>query len=179
MMAFNFSTGGYLHAPFFIFIRCVGAYSDAELLRRFGLAGYKRVPVPPDSGPHVCLTEDSQWTHIADDWCYTLWHDPCTRDTIAEMAKEHDVFAGSVGDCDHSWEFVYYRQGRLLRKHVVEDPHFRGGIVVEEIGIPLEGEAGAMKRSHELESLLAIATSLGIDVLHSTKEIRVYSPRVR
>lgn len=175
-MAFHFGTGGYLHAPFFIFINCGGAYSDADLLRRFGLTGYKRIPEPSDSRRCVYLTQDKQWTHIADDWSYELWHRPAIWGAIAEIAKDYDVFACSVGDCDHSWEFICYRHGRLLRKHVVEDPNFtRGGIVVEDFGIPLEGEADAMKRSDELETVLAIATSLGIDVNHSSKEIRVYA----
>jgi len=176
-MAFHFGAGGSLHAPFFIFIKCAGAYSDADLLRRFGLSGYQRVSAPPDSGPYVCLTEDGQWMHIADDWSYTLWHRPSTWETLAETAKNHDVFACSTGDCDYSWQFVYYRHGRLLRKYVVDDPHYRkGGIVVEDFGIPLEAEESATQLSDESEIVLTIAASLGIDVNHRAKEIRVCAP---
>lgn len=168
---------GRIHSPYFIFIQCGGAYSDADLLTRFGLRDYRRSDSSSNPGRYVCITSDRQWTHIADDWSYTLWHMASTRDVIDEIGSDHDVFACSAGDCDHSWDFIYYRHGRLLRKHVVEDPHFLGGRVVEEFGIPLEGEADAMKHSDELEIALGIASSLGIDVRHNMEKIRVYSPR--
>ena len=176
----HFGKGGSLYASYFIFIKCAGAYSDADMLLRFGLTDYQRVPAPLDFGPYVCLMEDSEWTHIADDWSYTLWHRPSTWETIAEIAKDHDVFACSIGDCDYSWQFVYYRHGRLLRKYVVDDPHYqKGGMLVEDFGIPLEGETEAKKQTDELGTVLTIAASLGIDVAHRTKEIRVYAPLVK
>jgi hypothetical protein len=74
---------------------------------------------------------------------------------------------------------VYYRHGRLLRKLVVDDPHFHMPVVVEDFGIPLEGEAVAMQHSDELQIALEIARSLGIDVWHRRERIRVYAPSGR
>lgn len=174
-MAVQIVISGRIHSPHFIFIRCDGAYTDAELLQKLELVGYERIKSPPDLRPYVCITNDRQWTHIADDWSYTLWHMPSTRDVIEEFGKDHEVFACSVGECDRSWEFVYYRNGRLLRKYIVEDPHFRGGVVVEDHGVPLEGEEEARKLTDEQETVLAIASSLGIDVRHNERAIRVYA----
>src|SRR5262249_33388438 len=76
-------------------------------------------------------------------WYYTLWHMRSTRPTLQALGRSCDVFACSIGDCDHSFDFVYYRGGRLVRQYVVEDPDFRGGRVVENTGEPLPGEAAA------------------------------------
>lgn len=166
---------GVLHAPHFIFIRCGGELSDLELLDRFGLSGYERGAWPPGFRRHVLITNDEEWTHVCDDWFYSLWHMPSTRETIADIASEYDVFACSAGDSDQSWEFVYYRHGRLLRRYVVDDPNYRGGVVVEDLGIPLEGEEEAMKLTDGLTIALRLASTLGVDVRHADKEIRVYA----
>jgi hypothetical protein len=85
------------------------------------------------------------------------------------------VFACSVGDSDHSFDFVYYRGGRLVRRYVVED-HFRGAHVVEDFGEPLPGEVAAFKESDELGKVMAVAASLGIKTDYTDSDLRVYVP---
>jgi hypothetical protein len=167
---------GRLHAPYFIFLRCAGRYSDSDLLQRFGLADYRRRKGLPGFGRYVILAADSQWSLIADDWHYTLWHKPSTRPALAALAETCDVFAGSVGDCDHSFDFIYYRDARLVRRYVVADPHFQGGFVVENVGTPFPGEAAALRQSDELEIVLGIAKSLGIPTDFSEQDLRSYAP---
>jgi hypothetical protein len=91
------------------------------------------------------------------------------------LAKRHDVFACSVGDSDHSYDFVYYHGGRLRRKYVVEDPHWHGGSVAEDYGLPLPGESEANQVPDELTRVLFLASLLGIDLQHEGKSVRIYT----
>jgi hypothetical protein len=166
---------GSLHAPYFIFLRCAGRYSDSDLLQRFGLADYRPRKGLPDFGRYAILAADGQWSLIADDWHYTLWHKPATRPALAKLGETCDVFACSVGDCDRSFDFVYYRDAHLARRYVVADPHFRGGIVVENFGEPLPGEATAFQEADELKIVFGIANSLGIKADFSEGDLRVYA----
>src|SRR5262249_16334434 len=153
---------GQLHAPNFIFIRGAGTYSDADLLQRFAIAEYRPMTLADSLASYAILADDGEWVMLADDWGYTLWHMPSTRPAIEEFGRTCDVFACSGGDCDCSFGFVYYSGGRLVRRYVVEDPHFRGGRVTENTGEPLTGEAIAFKETDELMIVLKVAASLGI-----------------
>jgi hypothetical protein len=158
--------------PHFIFVRDAGSHSDTDLLHLFGLATFRPTQSPWWSGPHVFLADDGEWTMVADDCNYTLWHMPSTEQAIHQLGHTFDVFAASVGDCDCSFDFVYYRDGRVARRYVVDD---RGG-VVENIGEPLPGEAAAFREITELRIVRAIAVSLGIRINHTAQKIRAYDP---
>lgn len=168
---------GKLYAPYYIFLRCAGEYADWDLLERFGLGGYKRVKSAPRMLRYAIIADDGTWTLLADDWFYTLWHKKTTRSTIEKLAEQHDIFACSVGDCDRSFDFVYYQDGRLVRKFVVADPNFRGGTVVENFGEPLPAEADAFKQNDELRIVLELAASLGIKTQYTEAQARIYGPR--
>lgn len=180
-MANSVFVHGKLHTPYFIFVRCAGVLSDADLLNRFDLSRYKQRPShdAPDFGPYAILADAAPWKLVADDWLYTLWHKPTTRPAIAELGKRYDVFACSVGDCDHSFDFFYYHNSELVRKYVVDDPDFQGGKVVENVGSRLPGEAAAFKHEGEQRIVLAIAASLGIKTDYTEPDIRIYAPRKR
>jgi hypothetical protein len=167
---------GRLHAPYFIFVRSEGRYSDSDLLRLFGLSAYGPTQEPHRLGRHALLADDGLWTMIADDWHYTLSHMSSTRPVIEELGRSCDLFACSVGDCDQSFDFVYYSGGRLVRRYVVADPDFKGGTVVQNTGEPLPGEANAFKESGQLDMVLSLAASLGIGAGRLEREVRVYAP---
>lgn len=167
---------GKLHAPYFVFLRCTGRYSDEDLLDRFGLLSYRPTRSVRRHGPYAILADDGEWTMIADDWYYTLWHLKTTRPALEVLAESCDVFACSVGDCDHSFDFVYYRDSHLVRRYVVADPDFRGGSIVENVGEPLPGESTAFEQTDEMNIVLNIAASLGIKIDYSDRDIRVYAP---
>ena len=57
---------GQLHAPYFIFVRGEGRYSDADLLRLFGLSHYRPTEAPLRIGRYAILADDGPWTMIAD-----------------------------------------------------------------------------------------------------------------
>jgi hypothetical protein len=179
MMHLRFRNGT-ISSPFLIFVRCARQLSDEELLQRLGIVGFVRDPKPADNVSCVYLTEDNLWTHIADDWCYTLWHMRTIREAIAGLAKQFEIFTCSVGDSDHSFDFAYYCNGTLFRKYVVMDPHWKGGEVVQDIGTRLPGEDEALKLPDETDRVLFLASLLGIDLQHELDRIRVYSrPRAR
>lgn len=168
-----------MHAPYFIFVRCAGRYSDADLLHLFGLDAYRPTNAPRRLGNHAIFADDGRWTMIADDWLYTLWHMPSARQAVHQLGHSHDVFSCSVGDADYSFDFVYYRDRRLVRRYVVEDPHYNGGHVVEDVGEPLPGEAAALRERGERgerRTVLAIAHSLGIRTDYTLQDLRVYAP---
>ena len=168
---------GKLYAPYFIFVRCAGIYSDADLLRTFGLGHYEQRAQAPPGGPYVLIANDGTWTLVADDWLYTLWHMPSTRAIIGELAERHDLYACSVGDCDCSFSFVFYSEGRLVRNYVVESPHFTDAVVVDDFGIRLPGETEAFEHPNELDRVLSIAGSLGVRMPYKEGEVRVFAPR--
>jgi len=167
---------GHLHSPYFIFVRAYGRYSDTDLLHLFGLADYHRNTSEGRPTRYAIIAHDGTWSMIADDWHYTLWHERSTRDTLEELGQSYDVFAASIGDSDHSFDFVYYCDGRLARRYVVDDTYCHGRQVMEDMGEPLPGEETAIKESDERDIVLGVAASLGIRAGISTRDIRVYVP---
>ncbi|MCP4359372.1 MAG: hypothetical protein GY796_15265 [Chloroflexi bacterium] len=114
---------------------------------------------------------------LADNWYYSLWHNPSTRPTIEQLAASFDVFACSVGDCDDSFDFVYYQNAQLVRKYVVTDPHFRGGSVTEDVGKPFPAESDILANtSNQLTMVLKLASSLGIKTDYKDHDLRIYVP---
>jgi hypothetical protein len=174
-MTLEYFSHGELHAPYFIFVGCAGEYPDADLLRHFGLS-YQPAASTERRDRYAILADDGLWTLLADDLYHTLWHMASTRPAIAALSKRFDIFACSVGDCDRSFDFVYYQGGRLVREYVVRDPDFRGGVVVVNRGEPLLGEAAAFEETDEMRIVLRIADSLGIRTDYAENELRVYSP---
>jgi hypothetical protein len=169
-----FISQGRLHAPHFIFVRGDGRYSDADLLRRFGLSSYR--PTKSPRWRYAILGDDGQWTMIADDWLYTLWHMPSTRFALEALKWECDVFACSVGEDDESFDFVYYQGSRRVREYVVTDPYYRGGKVAKNKGKRLPGEAAAFRKTDGLRIVLGVAASLGIRTDYTEGDIRAYAP---
>jgi hypothetical protein len=167
---------GRLHAPYFIFVRTEGRCSDANLLRRLGLSTYRLRKSWRRLGRYAILADLGHWKMVADDWYYTLWHLPSTRPALEALGQRFDVFACSVGECDHSFDFVYYCGGRLVRRYVVEDPDFRGGRVVENTGTRLPGETAAFAEPDEMGIVLGVARSLGIRTDFEEGQVRAYAP---
>ncbi len=155
-----------LHTPFMIYIRSYNTLSDQDFMKLFGLQDYHKVSPPLSSvGSHVVFANDSEWTHIADDVRYTLWHSPKTAEAIAELSASYDVFRNSIGDIDDSFEFEYYQDGKLVRKFIFEHNVFKGTeIVTEDTGTKLLGEPetiSSLKSSAE-KMFPTITQALGI-----------------
>ena len=98
---------GRIDAPYYIFVRCAGVYSDTDLLMKLGLHGYSPNRVESDLDRHVSVVESGEWILIADDWFYSLWHMKDVREAIVALAATHEVFTCSVGDIDHDGGIDY------------------------------------------------------------------------
>jgi hypothetical protein len=166
---------GRLHSPFFIFLRHPHQYSDADVLARFKLDSYQRAPHATRHGRHAILCDSGNWLMLADDWHYTLWHMKTTRPAMEALGTSHELYTCMVGDCDRSFDFVHYKQGRLARKYVVASPHFSDRRVVEDFGTPLPGEA-ALLRNDGYNIGIELAETLGIKTRFTMEELRIYVP---
>jgi hypothetical protein len=114
--------GDRIHSGFFIFIRHPHTYSDADILAHFNLASYRRSLNVARLDRYAVLVDDDEWTTVADDLYYTLWNMSTTRQVIEDIAKHHDVFACAEGDCDRSFDYMYFRNGHLARRYEVSSP---------------------------------------------------------
>jgi hypothetical protein len=164
-----------LHSGYFIFVRCSGSLSDEQLLELFGIASYQ----PPTgsftwTGDYARIAGDGQWSLIMDCWLYTLWYSRLTEQVIQQLSQTWDVFACSVGEADYSFDFEYRQAGRLVRQYIVIDPHYSGGEVSKDEGVPLPGEQESLKASDELSRVLGIAEALGIQLNTMAQNVRVY-----
>lgn len=165
----------WLHSPYFIFFRGGAKLTDEEVLAHFELSSYSRTPLASMSRTHAMITEVGEWTLLADDWLYTLWYQPCKWSAIERLAQDRDLFAWSVGECDHSFDFCLYRNGQLVRKHVVEAPNMSDQVVTVDFGEPLPGEAEIFSSTEDSGvHLRRLTEALGIDARVSRDSMRVY-----
>jgi hypothetical protein len=162
-------------SPYFIFIRHSHGFSDEDLLTRFHLGSYQRSLTEPLIGPRAILANDENWTMLADDLLYTLWHMKLTRPAIEEIAQSHEVFACSEGDCDRSFDYVHYRDGRLARKYTVSSPHFTDRVVVEDVGATTCEELQLLKNDGENIGI-QLAERMGIKTRFTSDDLRIYVP---
>lgn len=149
-----------------IYVRSYNRLSDQDFLEIFGLQEYHEASLPLSfNSKHVVFANDFEWTHIADDYYYTLWHNPRTIEAIIELSKSYDIFRNSVGDIDESFEFEYYQNGNLVRKFVFEHDVFKKTKMVSvDIGTKIFGEPktfSSLKNSAE-EMFPTITQGLGI-----------------
>jgi hypothetical protein len=166
---------GRLHCPHFIYFRGGTKLSDEQILAHFELSSYFRAKSYSEFATYAVIANSGDWTVLADDWLYTLWHQPSKRTAIETLAEERDLFAWSVGDCDRSFDFYLYRCGQLVRKHVVESPRFTDQIVTADFGERLPSETELLASNLDISIKLDLLTrSLGIDTAVSQDSLRVY-----
>ncbi len=167
-------------SPYFIFIKEGGKMSDKEILEHLGLNDYKIVADEKERIKEVLykrylfLTEDNYWTYLMDDWYYTMWHNEEIKNRIKLLSENFEIFTCSVGDCDDSFDFAYFKQGEIIRQYVVKDPKFKGGEVVKDIGNPFPIEKVALRKNDLYEKVMTIAESFGIKMNHEKEKVRIY-----
>jgi hypothetical protein len=173
---------GRLSSPYFIFLRGLGKFTDADVLKLLGLDHFVAHPFSTDlNKPHIYLTEDDSWIHIADDWFYSLWNRSGYQllDAVHRRIPEVPIFACSVGDADHSFYFAYYLSGQLIRRYVVEDRCYDKPRrnVVEDFGQPLALEKVLSDIGDEQDYVLSLAVGVGVKINHDLSSVRCYAVR--
>ncbi|MBA4019343.1 MAG: hypothetical protein C0483_19425 [Pirellula sp.] len=164
-----------LHSPHFIYFRGGIKLTDENILAHFNLTKHHRVFEIDDATTYVIITDAGEWTMIADDWLYNLWHMPSTKTALGSLGKNREVFAWSVGDCDESFQFCLYRSGKLVRNYVVDSPNYNDQIVKVDVGEALPSETELFASDLETgEKLNRLTISLGIDPRVSRDSLRIY-----
>src|SRR5688572_9450941 len=178
---YPFLKWGFLHTPFMIYIRSYNTLSDENFMTLFGLRDYQKTfPPLPSIGWHVVFENDTEWTHIADDYRYTLWHSPRTTAAIEELSRSYDVFRCSIGDIDESFEFEYLRNGNRIRKFIFEHDVFKKTqIVTVDKGQRLQGEPAELDdlKSSAEKMFPTITQALGIVSVTHPLQNRFYGKK--
>ena len=172
---------GHIHSPFFIFMRTGGQMRDEELLKLLGLDDFSTATSEIGQlQPHLFITQDEHWTHLADDWCYSLWCKGGYQlvQKLHEQIPDIPIFACSVGEADWAFDFAYYDSGKLLRRYVVEDTGYsiKTRRVVEDFGTPLPKETPLSGVGNDDQVyVLGLASGLGVNLIHDSNRIRCYA----
>ena len=173
-----------MHSSYWIFLKSARKYSDADLLREFGLSDYLRTSWPNEleglitlkRSRTVAFGSSGEWTCVVDDRFYTLWNMHTTRPTLARLAGSCDVFSYSLGDCNNSHDLVYYRDGQLVRKYVVIDsPEGGQQEVFESIGEPINGESQTLDFVDFQRGITAVGQLLGFSTSYKIADLRFYT----
>lgn len=155
-------------SPFRIFIRNGGSIVNQDLLTELGLLSYS--PIEDFSGikwgdllkRYVYILETGEWKHVIDDYTYSVWHHPEVRPGIARLGMKYDILYCSLGDCDESFDFVYYENGKVRRKLVVESPNYGDRVITENIGIPFSFEDTVFNQRSDPKLIHDLAKNFGI-----------------
>jgi hypothetical protein len=163
-------------APYFIFIKGISELSDEEVLELLNLRGPNLVESPKYNDWEFCIyiSRDQHWTHLMDNWLYSNWYSTELTDRIEELSKRFEIFSCSIGDCDRSFAFKYFKNGEKIREYVVESPNYNDNVLKINFGNPLPGEGEGLKKKNELDRVLFIAKQLGIQLPKSSAEIKCY-----
>ena len=163
---------GYLHAPFFIFFGREPQLTDEQILAHFALATHQRRDPLPPSCTYAVIADLGDWTMLADDWLYQLWHLPTTRPAIESLGKGRPVFAWSIGDIDDSFEFSLYQDGKLTRHYSVD----HNQVVNIDVGERLLYETELLASDLGLDTKMwRLTENAGIDIAVKLDRIRIYS----
>lgn len=168
-----------LDSPYYIFIKDSSSSGVASTIKKLNLncheITHKEEQKDEYANDIFYATLQEDWVHILDSYSYHLWHNTKLRDHLLAIGKTvEELFFGSAGDADHSFDFTYFKGGELVRKYVVEDPTYQKGIVTVNIGKPLDGEAEALLQEDERDKVLEMARLFGIKLRHQRDEIICY-----
>lgn len=169
-------------APFYIFIKDHSSLSDEDLLKKFELTDYQLVEDNEEKAAHgshpnktyLFFSEDNHWKHLMDDWLFTLFNQKELPLKIEKLSKEFDIFCCSVDDPGESYRFVYFQNGIKKREYSVEDTLTNELKITKDFGEKLAAEKDTSLPKNQLDKVLFIAQSLGINTNHQLDQVRCY-----
>ena len=171
-----------VHSPFIVAIRSTTP-TDSEVLEVLGLSHYRASALRDrTSSKEVFITNAGEWTLVADDWAYTIWHADKVWDAAGDRGLTRacgrwgSVFAFWVGDSDESYGFDLFADGQHRRSLLVGSPSYTNRKVRRDEGMPLPGETAELYEKDAMIIVWAIAQMLGILVDPQTNVFRRYVP---
>ena len=161
-----------------IYIRAATVLTDEQILEMFECDDYQRATLPvKQSSKHIVIGNDSEWIHIADDFGYTLWHNPNTQKAIVKLSKSYDIFQNWIGDIDDSFAFSYFESGKCVRAFEYQhDPFKNTKVITTDSGKKLSAEPNSFDElmSSAFKMLPGVTRSLGIIREDDPLKHRVY-----
>lgn len=172
---------GILDSPFYIFIKPDTVLTDVEILNLLGIEKYTEIEKNKFQNGYVegmdifYITRVGEWMQIIDG-CNYLWVDEQIRNKINVLGKSFEVMYCSIGDVDMSLEFVYYKEGKLRRKYILEDPNYSKYqlVVKEDFGLPLDREEDSLNNENNWDKIISLVKSIGIPLNHKKEDIKCY-----
>jgi len=123
----------------------------------------------------IFVSRDDQWIHVIDNFFWMLNQSENVTKSIEALGVHYDIFTCSVGDADLSFDFKYFKNGKLRREYVVKSPNFNDEVISINFGIPLSGEKEGLQKKDQLDKVLFIAHSLGIDIPKDFEKLTAYN----
>jgi hypothetical protein len=170
-----------VHSPFIVAIRATTP-TDSEVLEVLRLSHYRASELRDRSfRKQVFITNAGEWTLVADDWHYTIWHADNVWDAAGDRGVTRacgrwgSVFAFWVGDSDESYGFDLFADGQHQRSLLVESPSYTDRKVRRDEGMPLPGETAELCEKDAMTIVWTIAQTLGISVDPQTTVFRRYA----
>ena len=173
----GFLPTGELHSPFLFFFSHSPLPSDQAILQALGLDEYKLIEAEDiHHRPHVVIGHTDNWTVVADDYYYTLWHSERTTHAIETYAATlNDAFICRWPDVDETFAFSLWRRGTCLRSFDLIQEGWTGPVRFEESGEKLEIETDELAQLGAWQQLESISSELGFVAGNADGTYRVYA----
>ncbi|UZR99397.1 hypothetical protein [Chondrinema litorale] len=137
-------------------------FTDEQLLKLLLIEEYNSINALDEyklKYERFFIVESKNWIHIIDD-NYGLDFTRNIKEILIDLGKTNEVFYCWIDDCGpYQFEWIYYKDGMLKRKYVVNT----SDEIIEDYGIPLNGEKDALSLKDNLEKTCGIISSIGID----------------
>ena len=162
-----FLSTGELHAPFIIFFRSAELTTDDEVLDRLQLRGYRGTELHEQvtGEPWVIIGELNDYTIVADDWSYTLWHAERIGGVVTEFAlNTSELFCYRLPDVDHTFDFDHFRNGKLERSYHLDPDGWTNPPILTTTGTPLPFETEDLAAEDSMDRPRKVASRLGFDL---------------
>lgn len=165
--------------PSYICIKGISEKSDLEILKLLQVTSdiaqaYDKNELTAEDFD-IFVSRDDQWVHIIDNSFWMLDESKEVKKSIEALGKRYDIYTCSVGDADLSFNFKYFKDGQLRREYVVESPNYNDEVIVVNFGDVLSGEIEGLHKKDQLEKVLFIAHSLGVNIPKDFESLTSYN----
>ena len=169
------------HSPYFIFIKGISNKTDETILQLFGFQEIEQVSIQQDRNDKNCIYfyKDGDWVHLMDNYYYTHWHLKDFNSRIYELGKEYEIFTCRLKDVDESYDFIYFKNGKLKREYLSYSPDYTEIIVTADYGDKLAGESVPSSFQNDYDRPLLIAKGVGIRLAKTEDEILCYKVKLK